>query len=431
MRFPPAPRASTLRARAAWLADLSAGGVAALLPWSTSLSSILIAVWLVSALPVLSRQALRRELMSPAGGLPVLLWLLAAVGMLWADVSWSERMGGLAGFHKLLLIPVLLARYRESERGVWVLTGYLVSCAALLMASVILLLWPSLKWSDATPGVVVKDYIIQSGEFVLCAFGLFGIAIALPRRRQWLALGCAALAMLFLADVFYIATGRTTLVVIVVLAVLLAFWHFDWRVIVGPFGWRAIAGLIAVGLICMGLWLSSATLRSHLAAFWDEVEQYRSENAITRAGERLEYWRKSGAFVAEAPFIGHGTGSIRQLFQRSATGRSGASALVADNPHNQALAVAIQLGVLGIAVLYALWIAHLRLFGGDGIAAWLGLTVVVQNVVSCLFNSHLADFTQGWTYVFGVGVLGGMVLRQAAAAESLGLEAKPQAPSVR
>jgi len=36
----------------------------------------------------------------------------------------------------------------------------------------------------------------------------------------------------------------------------------------------------------------------------------------------------------------------------------------------------------------------------------------VQNVVSSLFNSHLFDFTSGWLYVFGVGVIGGMVLRQ-------------------
>jgi O-antigen ligase len=37
---------------------------------------------------------------------------------------------------------------------------------------------------------------------------------------------------------------------------------------------------------------------------------------------------------------------------------------------------------------------------------------VVQNIVSSLFNSHLFDFTSGWLYVFGVGVVGGMVLRQ-------------------
>jgi O-antigen ligase len=29
-----------------------------------------------------------------------------------------------------------------------------------------------------------------------------------------------------------------------------------------------------------------------------------------------------------------------------------------------------------------------------------------------LFNSHLFDFGQGWLYVFGVGIIGGMVLRR-------------------
>ena len=42
--------------------------------------------------------------------------------------------------------------------------------------------------------------------------------------------------------------------------------------------------------------------------------------------------------------------------------------------------------------------------------AWLGLIVVASNIVSSLFNSHLFDFTHGWIYVFGVGVMGGMVL---------------------
>jgi len=40
----------------------------------------------------------------------------------------------------------------------------------------------------------------------------------------------------------------------------------------------------------------------------------------------------------------------------------------------------------------------------------------VQNIISSLFNSHLFDFTQGWIYVFGVGIAGGTVLRQRASA---------------
>ena len=38
--------------------------------------------------------------------------------------------------------------------------------------------------------------------------------------------------------------------------------------------------------------------------------------------------------------------------------------------------------------------------------------MVTQNVVSSLVNSHLFDFTQSWLYVFGVGVAGGMALRE-------------------
>ena len=62
-----------------------------------------------------------------------------------------------------------------------------------------------------------------------------------------------------------------------------------------------------------------------------------------------------------------------------------------------------------------MWIAHLALFRSDSFAAWVGLVVVVQNIVGSLFNSHLFDFTQGWVYVVGVGVAGGIVLGKSGA----------------
>ena len=63
-------------------------------------------------------------------------------------------------------------------------------------------------------------------------------------------------------------------------------------------------------------------------------------------------------------------------------------------------------------VLWAMWIAHLWLFRGDSVADWLGLLVVVDNIVSSTVHSHLFDFENGWLYVFAVGVLGGMALKQ-------------------
>ena len=83
------------------------------------------------------------------------------------------------------------------------------------------------------------------------------------------------------------------------------------------------------------------------------------------------------------------------------------------NPHQQTFAVGIQLGLVGVALLWAMWIVHLLLFRGEGIIPWFGLLVVLQNILGSPLNSHLFDFTQGWIYVFGVGVLGGAVLREA------------------
>ena len=69
------------------LADWLAVGVALSLPWSTSATSILIVLWFLAWVPTFDVSALRREVASSAGGLPVLLWALGALGMLWAAVS--------------------------------------------------------------------------------------------------------------------------------------------------------------------------------------------------------------------------------------------------------------------------------------------------------------------------------------------------------
>src|SRR5690606_33612891 len=88
----------------------------------------------------------------------------------------------------------------------------------------------------------------------------------------------------------------------------------------------------------------------------------------------------------------------------------GVSSLISTNPHNQFLAVAVQVGLLGGLFLIAMWAAHIVLFRGTGAASWIGLVIVTQNIFGSLFNSHLSDFGQGWLYVFGVGIAGGVML---------------------
>jgi hypothetical protein len=397
------------------VADWLAVAIVVSLPWSTSTSLILIVLWLVAVLPTLAVADMRRELLTAAGGLPVLLWVLAAVGMLWADVPWAERIDGLGGFHRLLAIPLLLAQFRRAQCGSCACYGFLISATVMLALSSFFALFPAWAFAHVplfsahvkAYGVPVKDYIFQSGIFLICAFGLIGAASERWREARWptiVALLC--LATCFLVNIAFVATSRTTVVVAPLLAVVLGYRYSGGR-------GAALAGIVAAALTALAL-NASPYFNVRVMHSFTELRTYQNSDAANSTGLHMEYLKKSAAIVEAAPFIGHGTGSIAEQFRLAASGDAGsASAVATVNPHNQIFAVAIELGALGAAVLLAMWAAHGLLFRGAGLMASTGTIIVVQNFLSSLVNSHLFDFGQGWLYVFGVGIIGGTVLRDA------------------
>ena len=390
------------RAQLGRIADWLVVAIAVSLPWSTSMSAILIVLWLIAVVPCLGLASIWQEAKTAAGGLPVVLWAFAALAILWADVSWSESLDGLRGFHKLIFIPVLLAQVRRSDRAKWAILGFFISSLVLLALSWMTPYPGFLGRDKADVGVPVKDYVIQSEIFTMCAFGLLGQAAEWWRiGRLKLAVGAAFVATAFIANVVFVATARATLIIIVVLLGLFAPRHFAWK------------GMFAVGFVASVLataaWVSSPYLRARVTNALVELQD-RSSGDFTSVGLRLAFWRKSLEFVGAAPIVGHGTGTIKTLFRRDATANSAAAAAATGNPHNQLLAVAIQLGVIGTILLVSMWIAHLVLFRQSGLLAWYGLIIVVGNITGSLFETHLFDFAQGWLYVFGVGSLGGLVL---------------------
>ncbi|RZN21834.1 O-antigen ligase family protein [Bradyrhizobium sp. Leo121] len=408
---------------AAWTkaADIVAVLLALSLPWSTSLVGIFGAVFVVVVAPTLDLKSFLQSLKQPIVALPIALFVLAVVGMLWSDAPWGARTYAVSPTAKLLVLPFLLYHFERSTRGTWVFTAFLISCTLLVVMSWLVVLQPSLSLKppiDAERGVFVKNYIDQSQEFTLCAVALAYPIVTLLRAKKFALAGLlVAIALSFFVNMAFVIVSRTALVTVPVMFAVFAFLHLKWRNILMIVG--AVAVLAAVA------WQASPQLRGTAASFSKDYREYKEQNRATSIGLRLEYWRKSLGFIADAPLIGHGTGSTRGLFAQVATGGTAeelkATSDVVGNPHNQTLNVAVQWGIVGVVILYAIWFWHLRLFRGEGLVNWIGLLVVVQNIFTSLFNSHIFDFHEGWMYVLGVGVAGGMVLK----AKSDGAAVKP------
>jgi O-antigen ligase len=379
--------------------------IAILLPWSTSGVAIAAVLWVIALIPTLELRPFLASLKRPISALPVALFGLAVVGTLWSDAAWSARLYAVGPTLKLLALPLLFYHFERSPRALWVFIAFLASCILLMAVSWVVAFDPNftLKPEAAGRGIFVKNYIDQSQEFALCAVALaYPVMVLVRSNKIKLAALLAAVALGLIANMVFVVASRTTLVTLPLMLATFALLHLHCRTV--------IALLCAAALVAAAAWIASPNLRTTASTFISDYQYTQERNNPTGLGSRLEYWHKSLDFFRDAPLIGHGSGATQGLFEQAAIGETGVQAEIVKNPHNQTLNVAVQWGVIGVLVLYAMWLVHLRLFRGDGLVTWIGLLVVVQNVFTSLFNSHLFDFVEGWMYVLGVGIAGGATL---------------------
>ena len=386
--------------------DLLAVAMAFLLPWSTTGVVILVFLWIIALAPTLKPRAFFQSLKRPICLAPIAIFVLALAGTLWSEAPWDARLHAVGPTAKLLVLPLLLYHFERTPRGAWILVAFLVSSTLLMLTSWVTGFVPTLtfKWY-MEPGVVVKNHIDQSHVFALCAIALAWPISLLLQAKRFLPAGLLVICALgFAANLAFINLSRTLLISVPIIVAAVVLHRMSWRHVIGALGVLAIMGALS--------WTVSPVLRAKTASLFPPYRLYEPTNELTSIEIRYEYWRKSIAFIRSAPLIGHGTGSTRGLFEQAAVKQIGAAAEITSNPHNQTLSVAIQWGFIGALALYAMWISHIALFWNAGWANWAGFLIVVQNIVSSLFNSHLFDFQEGWIYVLGVGVAGGMALRE-------------------
>jgi hypothetical protein len=411
------------------------------LPFSTSLTAIFVVAMLIAWVPFLDLRPFLKSLRRPIAAVPIAFFALALIGMLWSDAAWGTRLYAVFPTAKLLVLPVLFHHFERSARGTWVFVAFLASCTLLMLMSWTVTCVPNLTLkpaADASRGIFVKNYIDQSQEFTLCAVALAYPVVQLLRAGKiWQAVVLCVISLSLIANMVFVVVSRTALVTLPLLLAGFGLLHLRLRANLLMLGAAVAVGLVA-WLVPFGtIWssvapnvcaahpllkpemtaarremLASPSLEWTLKTFSRDYQLYEQEQIPTSFGERFTYWKYALQFVADAPLVGHGTGSSKGLFEQAAHEKDWTHGIrVFPNPHNQTLNVAIQWGALGVVVLYAMWVVHLLMFRGGDFAKWIGLLVVAQNILTSVFNSHIFDFHEGWMYVLGVGIAGGMVLK--------------------
>jgi O-antigen ligase len=382
-----------------------------LLPWSTSGLAVALAIFLVLAVLTIKPVDVLRTLHSPAGLVPILLVFLMCIGMLWSVEPLGP--GGVSHYVKLLLIPIVMSIEFTPRQSIQVGYGFLGGCLFVLILSV-LSFWIALPWKHYAPGIPFKENAVQSGNFVLCAFGL-GINAVLTWKQgnKRLSALSVCLAAAFTIDVFAIYISKTGVLMAAALLGLL---------LVHTEGWKRSA-LIAIlaSMTAIGALSLSTEAQRRLSEISTDINAEISpsgERGALRAtistASRVDFWTKAMGFIREAPLLGHGTGSTKSLYQSLEASRPSPYGEAVPDPHNQFLAIAIQVGLLGGFLLVAMWISHAWTFRGSGVVNALGQAVVLQNVLGSLFNSHISTITQGSLYCLAVGLLAGLIARDEA-----------------
>ena len=291
----------------------------------------------------------------------------------------------------------------------WVFVAFLVSCALLMVMSWMV----AIRSRPFAEAAGERERAASSSRTTStrarnsrCARWRWPIRSSrlLRAKRIWLALLLVAIALGFFVNMAFVIVSRTALVTMPIMLAVFALLHLKWRTSVMIFvrcwsSWRGLA------------WQTSPQLRTTLDTFSGTISSTRRKTFRHRSDCGSNFGGNRCGFFAEAPVIGHGTGSTRGLFERAATGDTySATSEVIGNPHNQTLNVAVQWGIVGVIVLYAMWLVHLLLVSRRGARRLDRIAGRRTEIFTSLFNSHIFDFHEGWMYVLGVGVAGGMML---------------------
>ena len=333
---------------------------------------------------------------SATNKLIITAFLLFIASSLWSPAPPDEIVKSISQHGNLLIIPLLAILIKIKDEAILIFKIYIIGQLFIVMSSWLIFLGIQLPWAIAT----VQKYAVFSSELDQSIMtGIF--AALLWNFRSELSEKISKLvwipALMALACVFYIFEGRTGHVVAFALLSLAIFWQLPKNL--------KFAAVIAPALMLLILGVTSTTFNERFSKVHTEIQAYsQNQDSSTSTGTRLDFWRSAAQIIAKNPVIGSGAGSWAYAY-RELPQNANVPAF-SGNPHQEYLLWGVEIGVGGIALLFAIFLSILLAsFKMDTLAKRGTQSVLAATAIACLFNCALLDALIGDHLSFLLGLM--------------------------
>ncbi len=360
------------------------------IPFSTSLmgaTATLAAVFWVLSGDVSSLPQLMKKNVSVS--LAIALFLLLIIGLTYTPVPLNDALDFLKKYRKILYFAMVVSIFRDNVGAARLAEdSFIAGCIVLLFISYSILF--SIIPSDRF-GFSVVYHITHSLFMAILAFWCLQRMFE-SRQYIYLWLGLFLLATI---NLFYIAPGRTGMLIYIALIILTLFQRLSWK--------KLLPATILVSIIVGITFFTSSNFSTRVNEAVDEMRGYQAESSRTSLGMRFDWWQNSIDIVRQKPIFGHGTGSFQAVQENLIKDGDTQST---DNPHNEYLFLAVQAGLVGLFLFVTLLVVQfIASFSLQPPRKYLLQGVVVAMSVGCLMNSFLFDSHSGHFYAIMSAIL--------------------------
>ena len=269
-------------------------------------------------------------------------WILLAMAwmslsFLWTEASTPDALAGWGRHSRILWFLAVIYLLRSPEQSLLTLKWFVAGMLVMMLSSWALVAGLPVPWATAKElsalGIVHGSTLEQPVLLTLLGVVLWFMREHWPTGRwRWAPIG---ILLLTVFNVFFVMTGRTGFVVMLVFISMAVWWQLPRRL-----RWLVLGLPFVLSALMMVL---SPRFEARTTKVFHEVLSYQQGSIETSQAQRLDYWHRSLLAIQEKPLIGHGVGSWRMNYHRL----GGMQADAPSNPHQQYLLWLVEAGALG------------------------------------------------------------------------------------